>query len=120
MTSVMQNRILEAFSAPHGVLKSNPIIDAATLWGPNGDVSDLRAWLANPTTQRVLSLIKELAVNPPTRHVGNDKAENYGLTSGIQLAAQVMEDPTVLFPLVFAVADQTALIETDYSTEPGA
>lgn len=120
MTTVMQNRILGAFSAPYGVMRSNPIIEAAMLWGPDGDTADLREWLADPTTKRMIALVQELAVNPPTTHVGADKIENYGLTSGLQLAVQVLSDPTMLFPLVFAISEQTALPATDYSTEPGA
>ena len=116
MTDATRTRMLSVFATRVGVLAANPVLEAAEAWGPQGDVSALKVWLRDPVTQRVLSLVKELAINPPSGVVSLDKLENYGLTSGLQLAARVMEDPTILFPQVFESSEQTALPEPDYST----
>jgi len=111
---------MSVFGTRVGVLVPNPVLEASVMWGPAGDTTALRAWLVDPVTVRVLGLIKELAVNPPSGLVGVDKIENYGLTSGLQLAARVMEDPTMLFPQVYDGPGPTARPEPDYETEAGA
>jgi hypothetical protein len=118
MTSTMVERIMAAYATRGGALKPNPIVEASEVWGPNGSVDKLRAWMMDETTRRVVGLLQELAVNPPSGIVSVDKVENYGLTTGLQLAARVVEDPTMLFPDVFRdeAPGQTALPEADYST----
>lgn len=85
-------------------------------WGPDGMPDELRLWLDSPVTKLVVELVKELAMNPPTAYAGS-VVENYGLTTGLQLASAVIEDPTILFPGLFEEApQQTALPVADYNT----
>lgn len=115
MTEAARTRLDLGYYARTGALKDNPLIEASTLWGPDGDGDDLMRWINDPVTLRVVGLIQWLAANPPSGIVSVDKIENYGLTSGLQLAAQVMSDPTVLFPQAFISDQGTAPLETVYT-----
>ncbi len=117
MTDVERCRLEAVYATRGGVLKSNPVNDAAVRWGPDGDVNKLKEWLADETTRQIIDLLRELAFNPPSGLVSMDKLENYGLTSGLQLAVRVVEDPTILFTHAFdkAAPERTASPEADYT-----
>ena len=118
MTPTEILRMNAAFLTRGGALRVNPITEASVRWGPEGDVEKLREWMADETTQQMVALIKELTFNPPPGIVSPDKLENYGMTTGIQLAVRVLEDPTILFADKFVAknAGETALPDADYAT----
>ena len=60
-------------------------------------------WLAEPFSQLFVRAIEELADNPPL--LPSDGKESllvqYGVTTGLQLAAKVLSNPRRVFPDVF-------------------
>lgn len=118
MTATEILRANASFSTRGGALRINPLVAASERWGPDGDVTALRAWMEDETTKQMIELIKELTFNPPPGLVSPDKLENYGMTTGLQLAVRVLEDPTILFAHVFEANDAggTALPDADYTT----
>ena len=118
MTASELVRINSAYSMRGGALFPSPIAEAAERWGPDGNVDRLRAWLKDETTIQMVGLIQEMALNPPSGFVSVNTIENYGVTTGLQLATRVLQDPTILFSDRFEKASpgQSALPEPDYST----
>lgn len=117
MTQSELVRVNSSFSMRGGALFKSPLAEAADRWGPDGDTVKLREWLNDPTTRQMVGLIKELTFNPPPGFVSTDKIENYGVTSGLQLAVRVLEDPTILFSERFENQGprETVLPEADYT-----
>ena len=60
-----------------------------------------RKWADDPMTKLVLSAVRDLAVNGPLSLDVKEMAAQYGVTSGLNLAAQLMDDPSVVFPELF-------------------
>ena len=60
-----------------------------------------RKWADDPMTKLVLSAVRDLAVNGPLSLDVKETAVQYGVTSGLNLAAQLMDDPSVVFPELF-------------------
>lgn len=60
-------------------------------------------WLGDPYTQRMTRALEELADNPPP-YPGDTEASllvQYGITTGLQLAAKLLTNPRRVFPDVF-------------------
>lgn len=94
--------------AYHADTQANPAVAElkATLMSGRATEDAFYAWLADPFTQKVARAIEELADNPPA--VGDDIALQYGLTTGLQLAAKIMTQPKRVFPEVFQDAKPAA------------
>ena len=60
-----------------------------------------RKWADDPMTKLVLSAVRDLAVNGPLLLDVKETAVQYGVASGLNLAAQLMDDPSVVFPELF-------------------
>ena len=60
-----------------------------------------RKWADDPMTKLVLSAVRDLAVNGPLSLDVKETAVQYGEASGLNLAAQLMDDPSVVFPELF-------------------
>ena len=65
--------------------------------------ADFWNWLSLPYTQRMVRALEELADNPAP--LQTDTAETllvqYGITTGLQLAAKLLSNPRRVFPEVF-------------------
>lgn len=60
-------------------------------------------WRQDPMTARMIDAIRTMAVNPsPAAIESSDIPVQYGMTTGFQTAAQIMDDPTAVFPAVFS------------------
>ena len=81
-------------------------------------------WRRNPMTIMFIDAVRELAINPPPAYVSpGDLGVEYGLTSGLSLAASLMDDPSSVYPHLFSAASPGADTEesqTAYSVEPDA
>ena len=77
-----------------------------------------RKWADDPMTKLVLSAVRDLAVNGPLSLDVKETAVRYGVTSGLNLAAQLMDDPSVVFPELFTGIDSASrrLPEENYET----
>ena len=60
-------------------------------------------WLALPTTQRMVRALEELADNPAPLSCDTKETllVQYGITTGLQLAAKLLSSPRRVFPEVF-------------------
>ena len=61
------------------------------------------AWLAEPFTQRMTRALEELADNPPPYPADTKESllVQYGITTGLQLAAKLLTNPRRVYPEVF-------------------
>ena len=77
-----------------------------------------RKWADDPMTKLVLSAVRDLAVNGPLSFDVKETAVQYGVTSGLNLAAQLMDDPSVVFPELFTGIGSSSgrLPEENYET----
>jgi hypothetical protein len=114
MNNIAIERLRAAYALRPGVLSGSPLLEAARAWGPDGSVDALREWVAAPATRRVAGILRELSFNPPARFAGQSVEQDHGFTSAMQLAARILDDPTVLFPEAFDTAVETALPAPDY------
>jgi len=77
-------------------------------------------WRRNPLTDMMISALRELAIDPPAAYIDTESIPvQFGVGSGIGLAAAVMDDPATLFPHLFTgVAPGTVVLpEADYSAD---
>lgn len=83
--------------------------------------SAFNEWRSQPLTLMFVDAIRELGVNPPAAYLETDSIPvQYGVSSGLALAAGVLDDPSVLFPNLFTGATpgaQATMLETDYAAE---
>ena len=77
-----------------------------------------RKWADDPMTKLVLSAVRDLAVSGPLSLDVKEVAVQYGVTSGLNLAAQLMDDPSVVFPELFTGIGSSSgrLPEENYET----
>ncbi|MBM4043562.1 MAG: hypothetical protein FJ279_00460 [Planctomycetes bacterium] len=78
-------------------------------------------WRRLPITQLMIDVLREMAIDPPAAYLDTESIPvQYGVGSGIGLAAAVMDDPATLFPHLFTgvAPGAVALPETDYNSDP--
>lgn len=80
-------------------------------------------WRDNPVTLAYLGALRVLMTTPPAGYVPTDSVElQFGVQSGVALAAQLADDPTSLFPSLFlSTSGQEAgsdEMSTEYSVAP--
>lgn len=62
-------------------------------------------WRSNPVTLVMLDSLRELAMSPPVSYIDCDGVDvQYGVSSGLSLAASFMADPGSVFPDLFGGA----------------
>lgn len=72
-----------------------------------------------PVTRSVRAVLKDLALHPPAVvGDGASVAVQHGLTLGLGLAAQLLEDPTLVFPELFAAVPAAGGTGKDPGTSP--
>lgn len=79
-------------------------------------------WSKLPETKLALSALEDLAVNGPVGMANppQDYLVQYGMTLGLNLAAQILRDPSLVFPEVFRgrPVQMPSAMEPDFETEP--
>lgn len=78
-------------------------------------------WRRHPVTLLMVDALREIALEPPAAYIDTDSIPvQYGVSSGLGLAAAVLDDPSVLFPHLFTgvAPGAVALPDTDYGTDP--
>ena len=78
-------------------------------------------WRNQPLTLMFVDALRELGVNPPAAYLETESIPvQYGVSSGLALAAGVLDDPSVLFPSLFTgvtPGSPATMLEADYATE---
>ena len=80
-------------------------------------------WRNNENTILMLEALRELSQNPPPGFLDTESIPvQYGVSSGMNLAASFIDDPSVIYPFLFTGAaigaEQGMMPETDYETDP--
>lgn len=80
-------------------------------------------WRGHPVTVLMVDLLRELCMTPPAAYIETESIPvQYGVSSGLSLAASVVDDPSVLIPELFSGvtsgAGITKMPDADYSAEP--
>lgn len=90
-------------------------------------VEDFIKWRNLPETLLLIDVLREISENPPAAFVATeDIGVQYGVSSGVSLAAAFLGDPTMLYRELFTGSSpgnpQGAMPEADFSVagdEPG-
>ena len=117
MNQALVDRLSAMLSAPRGVIRKDPVLRLAEMFGPEGDREKFLRWASDETTRAMRAVLRDLAVNVPAPLASADVHVQYGVTSGIQLALRILEDPTILFSQLFQ-PEAGEPPEADYTTNP--
>ena len=107
-----------------GFLVGGALRRLADKFTPVESASEFAAWRANPVSVLFLDALRELSRNPYRASVEHDDVlVEYGLTSGLQLSADILDDPSQVFPSLFGGATLGAddpLVFGEFTGEPPA
>ena len=86
-------------------------------------IDEFLKWRDNPVTLAYLGALRGLMATPPAGYVPADSVElQFGVQSGLALAAQLVDDPTSLYPSLFSSTSGRAVesdeMLTEYSVAP--
>lgn len=78
------------------------------------------AWRTHPDTQLFIDALRECAIQPATLNAETDSYEvQYGLTTGLQLSAMLLDDPSQVFTGLFGATPSPGdELPMDYGTPP--
>ena len=78
------------------------LVDFLSFFSNKETLEEFLKWRGHPATVRFLGAIRGLSANVPPAYLNRDSVElQYGVTSGLGLAASLIDDPTSLFPELF-------------------
>lgn len=101
MDSPAQTRV---GSAPTGGIIAQPGVAAfRQRFADPSSAEHFFNWTNQKETRLALAAIRDLAMNGPVGMANppNDYLVQYGMTVGLNLAAQIIEDPSLVFPELF-------------------
>ena len=106
-----------------GKLAGSAVAEILKRFAPVRSAGDFVEWRRNPMTMLFIDALREMAVAPPPGYVSQgDLCVDYGLTSGLTLAASLMDDPSLVFPYLFSEATpgpgSTGSNDAGYTAEP--
>lgn len=105
-----------------GKLAGSAVAEILRKFAPVRSAGDFMEWRRNPMTMLFIDAIREMAVAPPPGYVSQgDLCVDYGLTSGLTLAASLMDDPSSVYMHLFSDATPgagTGTEEPGYTAEP--
>lgn len=106
-----------------GKLAGSALIDLQRRFMTLRSAGDFIEWRKHPLTVLFIDAMREMAVNPPPGYLAADSnvALEYGLTSGLTLAASLMDDPSSVYSYLFSAATpgaESAVPDTTYSVAP--
>lgn len=86
-----------------------------------GSLDSFRRWANDPMTRLVLSAIRDLSVFGPPGVDESGIAVQYGMTAGLNLAAQLIDDPSVVYPELFTgvMSEGVRIPDENYTTSVG-
>ena len=80
-------------SAPSGVQAYRNALD--------GNASAFADWRRHPMTKKLLGAMQDIVLHAPAELATEDRLVQYGVTSGLTLALQLVADPSSVWPGVF-------------------
>jgi len=97
------------------------LIELQTRFSTPDSRTEFLAWRSNPITQLMVDALRELSATPPPGYLDTDSIPaQYGVSSGLSLGGNFVDDPTVLYPFLFTGTTPGAELrvpDTDYAPE---
>lgn len=90
---------------------------------PVASAAEFAKWSEDRTTSLVRDALRDMALNGPLSVDAHDAAVQYGVTVGLNLAVQLMTDPSLVYPELFTGVAASALKplgQPDYATGAGS
>lgn len=117
MPSPVQARI--ASVSGEGVLAPSGLPAFVRMFSSDESRNAFAEFSRSPVATILVSALRDMALNhhPPVP-TAESCAVQYGLTQGLGLAAQLIEDPSVVFPGLFAVKSAPAPVRPDFGSSP--
>ncbi len=78
------------------------------VFAPRESKAAFLEWKQNPITVRMIAALRAMAFHQPPMSQQVDMAAQYGMTMGIVLGAQLLEDPASLLPVFNADSPEEA------------
>jgi len=86
---------------PGGYIEPSGLSALAETLGRPGVSASFHTWKTQGMTKLVANAIRDLVMNQPLGISDEDRMVQYGITQGLEMAYQLMSDPSVLLPGVF-------------------
>lgn len=97
-----EQRVSLSAATPGGRFAPSGVADFVSWFSRAETMDEFLKWRGNPATVRFLSAIRSLAFNIPPAYLNRDSVElQYGVSSGLGLAAALIDDPTSVYPELF-------------------
>lgn len=127
MSSPVTTRVALSGTRTPGRFSVGGVTAFCNMMIPAESFSAFMRWREDPITSAFLSALRDLAITPPAGYVSpSDVRIQFGVQSGLTLAATLADDPTALYPFLFtgsATSGGAARDESDatsYSVAPDA
>lgn len=106
-------------SAPDGYNVPSGVTAFRERFVPLDSALTFKEWSELPVTRLVRGALQSLVLSGPTSVASSDAAVQYGVTSGLTLALQLLTDPSIVYPELFTGVvkpEARAPLEPTYST----
>lgn len=87
-----------------GIVTGSALANLRMRFRGEGGLDEFYQWRTNPITMLFADVLRELALSPPAACLTDDVAVDYGVSSAFSLAAALVDDPSSIYPDIFAKA----------------
>lgn len=99
MESPVDQRLATVAGSPSGHLAPSGV--QAYRNALDGNASAFADWRRHPMTKKLLGAMQDIVLHAPAELATEDRLVQYGITSGLTLALQLVADPSSVWPGVF-------------------
>lgn len=99
MESPVDQRLAAVTGSPSGHLAPSGV--QAYRNALDGNASAFADWRRHPMTKKLLGAMQDIVLHAPAELATEDRLVQYGVTSGLTLALQLVADPSSVWPGVF-------------------
>ena len=99
MESPVDQRLATVAGSPSGHLAPSGV--QAYRNALDGNASAFADWRRHPMTKKLLGAMQDIVLHAPAELATEDRLVQYGVTSGLTLALQLVADPSSVWPGVF-------------------
>lgn len=118
MTTPVHERA-EAGASVGGLLSTSGVVRFRQLFSTEQSAAQYNDWANNPIGRTVVAALRDMALNGPASKDAESLAVQYGITLGLGMAANLITDPSSVYPEMFANPVQQALPSAaDFSVSP--
>ena len=108
--------------APEGVIRSSGVPAFRKRYSDPSSAEPFFVWSNQMETKLAADALRDLSLNGPLgmQNPPQDALIQYGMSLGLALAAQLLSDPTLVFPELFRgrPAAMPESVDADYSASP--